>query len=118
MEAALWILMLSIVIIWWASLLFVSQWKFSDYIEKVTDDSKRISMYNYSKYLVQKTSQAASWYVSFSWNSITTWLNWDYYYDCGVLSWMKIKTTLAYSWVFCQIYFGKEKIYNYRLFNN
>lgn len=118
LEAAIWILILSIIMIWWVSLLFISQWNFTDYLDKLQDDSQRISLYNYSKYLVEKTSSTQTGFLFFSGDSYYTWASWDYYYDCKISWWKKIETSVAYTWVFCTISYGKENIYNYKLFNN
>lgn len=87
--------------------------KVSIYLDKLSEDSQNISLYNYSQYLTEHTLDNDSGYIYFSWDNYFTWGTWEYAYVCEKKSWNLIKINEAYNGVFCEIDFNGQSIYNY-----
>jgi len=117
-EAIIWILILSLILLLGANYFMLSWDKFSVYLTKLWKDAEKISLYNYSSYLITKINTQWTWYVVFTWNNFETWTKWDFYFNCNYKTWTLIKTPMAYTWLFCELQYDSDKIYNYKILEN
>lgn len=92
----------------------IMQKKFDVFMDSLDKYSQKISLYNYSNYLITKTNSNQTGFIYFSWNNFYTGLNWDYNYICQSKTWTLVKINQVYSWVFCEIDYKSDKIYNHK----
>jgi len=114
-EVIIWFALLVIILGVWVNFLTWWQVKTWIYLNKLTKDSYRISLYNYSQILAEKTNDNEQWYISFSGDNFLTWLSGQFAYNCKKGTWDLIDINEPYTWIFCNIDFEWEKIYNYAI---
>ncbi len=117
LEAIIWIFILSLIMVSATSISSISKLRVKTYFETIKKDSEKINLHNYSNNLINWINSSSTWYIYFSWNNFYTWNVWTYYYKCDMTWWNHININLSYTWVFCNIDFENEKIFNYKLIN-
>lgn len=115
MEIVVGMLILGMVLLGWATVLTLAKQNFLVYLDQLEKDSMKLSLYSYSKELINTMSWSESWYIYLSWGYFLTWTSWGYFYDCKTGTWQLIDIGEVYSWVFCWIEVDKDVIYNYKL---
>ncbi len=113
LEIIIWFALIVIILGVWVN--FLTWWQIKNwiYLNKLKEDSYKISLYNYSQYLVENTKNTDQWYISFSWDNFFTWLTGQFAYNCEEKTWHLIDIGEDYDGIFCYIDFKWEKIYNY-----
>lgn len=115
MEVIIWFFILAVVLAGATALFTSSKLKLKSYVQSVEQDSVKISLYNYSKDLIETINSNQTWYILFSWTHYMTWIQWDYYYSCNLTWWYLIDIAKAYTWVFCDISVNWEFVHNFKL---
>lgn len=113
MEVIIWFALLVIILGVWVNFLTWWQVKTKIYLEKLTKDSYKINLYNYSQFLAENTPDTDQWYIYFSGDNFFTWASGQFAYNCEKLTWNLIEINESYNGVFCSIDLEWEKIYNY-----
>ena len=101
----------------WANMLILNVAKKDNYIKEIKNISEYVSLYNYSKVLVDNLSYSQTGYIWFSWNNFYTGVDLKYPYKCDVESKSLIQIWKAVNILFCEIEFNWNKIYNYKILN-
>lgn len=118
-EAILAIFVLVLLLMWWASLLWLAWVDVKHYTDSLPQDALKLSIYNYTDYLVSQATTDSSWYISYSQisNNFILWISGDYYYECHLVNWILFILNSSYTAVFCEVDFDWEKIFWYRFLN-
>lgn len=114
-EIILGVVVLFILLLVWVNLLSISRAKFSIYMDSLSNDATKMSLYNYSNYLVDSINTTSTGYILYSGDNFVLDTSWQYPYECQLKTWIFLSTNEVYTGIFCEIEFQNEKIYNYSI---
>ncbi|MBS8121784.1 hypothetical protein [Candidatus Vampirococcus lugosii] len=124
MEVSIAIFIVSVILFYSLESLQIARLGFEDYWKEQKQYDKNINIINYSKYLVENTSESMSGYITFTGNNIDNYSIYtgdifetnSNYFECEKKENFKlIDSDIQENIIFCEIQLGEEYFYNYSI---